>query len=163
MTLKYVSSSENSLSDLGFAFDELRMLRIAAANLSLLYPADIFEEIAPGDVLEILDSEGVQRYRSLNYFSYCNYCLEDLRTRDREELYEIESSVRARLEACRKLLLSGEERLLRGPRIAPAYRLQERLSLERAAFQVREKCLARAVSGSTGEIYLISAKEILRV
>lgn len=163
MTFNYSSSLEKSLSHLGFAFDESRMLRIAAARLSLLYPGEIFEEIAPDDVLEILDSEGVQRYRSLNFFSYCNYCLEDLLTHRWETLYDIPPPVQAQLEAGRKLLLSGEKSLLRAPTTAPTYRLQERLSAERAAFTVREKCLARAVSGATGKIYLISAKEITRL
>jgi hypothetical protein len=140
-------------------FDELRMFARAASALNLVYPAEIANIAQPGDVIEILDQDQNQLYRSFSFFSFCNYSLNDLNNYSLPELYEADSDLFPELQRIHREILSGDRSVIDLAHFRE-YFVQERLTPERAGFWVRERYLFRAVNPISGERYIVRVRRV---
>jgi hypothetical protein len=83
--------------------DQLFLWRIFK-KLRAHAPNDFLGQLAEGEVIEIHNSEFVQIYRNLHFFSLCSYTLDDLLCRPFWELYERDESIAQHL-----IRIAGEE------------------------------------------------------
>ena len=142
------------------ASEELRFFLQAIRQFALLYPARLPGLIAPGDVIEIFDAEGGQRYRSFNFFEHCNYSVDELAGHPWHELYEREAAVNQTLKNAFAELLDGRKSFVDTAALLPEYRVRESLSHEQASFWVQERFLCKCASTLTGQSFVVSAKRV---
>ncbi len=142
------------------AFDEFSMVRMAMRKLNLLSDDNVLEKVDPTDVVEIIDSNMIQVYRSYSCFGLCNYSISELVTYPWYELYERPSWVTERLMKLGMPVMRGQRSFQDLENTVPAYVLKESRTTERAAFLVQEKFYARMISSLTRESYLLSVKKI---
>lgn len=139
--------------------NEVEMLRYAMRTLSLRAEGDIFAEIEDGDVIEVVDEDFFQVYRSYSCFSLCNYSLTQLTAYPWFELYERSALVTKRLIQITQDILRGAVtyQSLAG---FPEYQIRELLTDQLTTFTIREKFAAKLTSSLTGAPYLLSVKKI---
>jgi hypothetical protein len=141
------------------AYNELGMLRMAMDKLGLLVDDNLLDRVDQTDVIEILDPNQIQVYRSFSCFAFCNYSLAELVTYPWFMLYERPAWVQ------HKLVEVGTPIYMDGPGFQSLeswepYTLRETLTEEKAAFLMQEKFLARMISRLTRETYLLSVKRV---
>lgn len=141
------------------ALDEVGMLRYALGRLGLFGEATFSEDIEPGDIIEVADSDCVQIYRSFSYFALCNYSILELSTYPWYELYERPSAITDLLMQAAKPLLEGQKSRIQFSHI-PEYSLRELLTEECAVFTMREKFAQRLISNLNGKSYCLSVKSV---
>ncbi|MCB9083565.1 MAG: hypothetical protein H6624_04440 [Bdellovibrionaceae bacterium] len=67
---------------------ELYLLKKFIRSKGLVMPGDLESYIRDGDIIEVYDGQGIQQYRSFNFFELCTYSLDEVFTHDWMELYE---------------------------------------------------------------------------
>lgn len=144
------------------AYDELGMFRYAMRHLGMLGDSELFSRVEPDDVIEILGPDYVQVYRSFTYFSLCNYSLLELSAYPFYELYDRSSVIIKKLFEHGEMIRQGKTSYV-DLRDLPEYTIREVMLEAGGVFQMREKCLARAVNAATGATYLVSIKKVKEV
>jgi len=71
-TMESVTTAGESLDDAG------RSLWHTLSTLRLIPPSDMFSHIRPDHVIEIYNLENIQIWRSLNFYKFCSYSLEEM-------------------------------------------------------------------------------------
>lgn len=143
-------------------YDERSLLRMAMSKLRLIMDDNLLEQVEQSDVVEILDPNQIQVYRSFSCFALSNYSLAELVTYPWFMLYDRPAWVE------HKLVELGSPIYQDGPGFQslgslPAYSLREKLTEEKATFLLQEKFLARMISQVTHETYLLSVKQVSNV
>ncbi len=142
--------------------NEVAMLKYAMRTLSLLCDQSVFNEIEDGDVIEIVDQNHLQVYRSYSCFSLCNYSVMQLTAYPWYELYERSSLVTRKLIECTQKILSGEASYVSMDYI-PEYQIRELLTEDGSAFSIKEKFTAKLNCTLTGSPYILSVKRLRAV
>ncbi len=84
---KYLQICQLTLSEGGKLNDPITISWAAIRQLGLRPTSDLFAHITQDDVIEIHDSIGIQIFRNFNFYSYCNYGLEELHCYPWNHLY----------------------------------------------------------------------------
>ncbi|RZA02450.1 MAG: hypothetical protein EOP11_16705 [Proteobacteria bacterium] len=135
------------------------MLLRALTKLGLLCDSGVLDQIREEDMVEILDEDLCQIYRSYNCYDLCNYSLEELTSHPFYELYERHSKITQQLvEAC-GLILNGQK-LFHGFDDMPEYHIKELLTERPEFFAVREKFLAPLSCTINRKTYILSVKRM---
>lgn len=138
---------------------ERRLLELALAKLGLLSDAGVREQIDDDDVIEIIDGEFRQVYRSYNCFAICNYSILDLTLYPFFELYDRHSGIMGRLMDGWNQVSSGQV-AYHSYADVPDYHIRELRTERPKSFAMREKFLARLGSTVDGLVYILSVKKI---
>lgn len=139
--------------------DETKMLKYAMGRLNLICDSTMLATIESDDVVEIFSADYVQVYRSFNCYALCNYSLAELGAYPFFELYERSSVVVKQLMEMGESLLAGKSSYI-SLKNFPEYTLRELMTEEQEMFSMRERCLIKVISASTGASYIVSAKKI---
>lgn len=142
------------------AFNEFSMVRMAMRKLNLFSDENILEKMDSSDVVEIIDMNMIQVYRSYSCFGLYNYSIAELVTYPWYELYERPSWVTDKIMELSMPVFQGERSFRELPDLMPPYVLKETRTEERAAFLMQEKFYARMISSLTREPYLLSVKKV---
>ncbi|MGZ3712224.1 MAG: hypothetical protein ACXVBE_10725 [Bdellovibrionota bacterium] len=144
------------------AMNERAMFIYAKKFLCLLSDSPELEDIAGGDVVEILNVDHIQVYRSYNCFALCNYSLLELTAYPWFELYERSSHVTSELLIIMNKILSGSLRYVSHAEM-PEYTLREMMTEERAVFALKEKFMLAMKSALDKCNFLLTVKKIREV
>ena len=68
--------------------DDKYFLKMCAERLGLIFDKTAYDDIRPGDVIEIYNTDLIQVFRNFEFFDVCSYTLLDLLTNEFYELYE---------------------------------------------------------------------------
>ena len=143
------------------AFNEVAMLDYAKRTFSLISEAGPVESVRMGDVVEIVDSNLLQVYRSYSCFSLCNYSLLELTSYPWYELYERPKRVTDDLIRFSEGLIGGKTPFVNFEDGSfPAYNLRELMTEEQEVYSIQERFAARLKSAHSGENYILSVKRI---
>jgi hypothetical protein len=145
------------------AFDELGMLDYAKRTFSLLGDSQYSNQIQKGDIVEIVDSDFIQIYRSYSCFSLCNYSLLELSSYPWWELYDRPSRVTEDLIAKSREIFEGRARILQFESEVAPYTIRELMTTEQEMYQVQERFAAKMLSAATGKTVMLSVKRITPV
>lgn len=145
------------------AFNEHALVRMAMRKLNLFSDENILEQVDQTDVVEIIDSNQIQMYRSFSCFALCNYSIAELVTYPWYELYDRPSWVTDKLFELGTPVLKGDRPYQDLEENVPPYLIRETRTDEQSAFMVQEKFYARMMSSHTREPYLLSVKRIKEV
>ncbi|MGZ3711396.1 MAG: hypothetical protein ACXVBE_06550, partial [Bdellovibrionota bacterium] len=141
------------------AFNERVMLQMALDKLELSMDENLLGRVNQTDVVEILDPNQIQVYRSFSCFVLCNYSVAELVTYPWFMLYERPDWVHHKLVELGTPIYTDGPAFQSLDNLQP-YSLRETLTEEKAAFLLQEKFLARMISRLTGETYLLSVKQV---
>jgi len=140
--------------------DDKSLLTHASRQLGFSLENDLLDYLAPGDLVKILNKDFLQIYRNFNFFAYCNYSLLELSTYPWYELYERSTTVTDQLiEMCGRLFKGESEALPLKQRMEP-YTVTELRTEEKNSFIIKEKLLARMRKWPSGDILILSVKQI---
>jgi hypothetical protein len=142
------------------AYSEKRLVRLAVDKLKIDADQNILDTVEHTDVVEIINSDHTQVYRSFSCFALCNYTIAELVTYHWYELYERPSWVQERLYNLCEQVLRTEGCYVDLEPLIPAYTLRETMTPERASFKMSEKFYSRMNSSLNQNPYLISVKKI---
>jgi len=139
-------------------FSELAILRIALRKLKILFDENVFSEVEDTDIIEILDENYSQIYRSISFFDLCNYSLLDLVNCPWFDLYERSSAITQQLLQAGERLFSGQTSYISLKDMEP-YTLRELKTPNRVTFLLEEKFLAKGKSAIDARSYILSVKK----
>lgn len=142
------------------ARDEKQMLSLAMKKLGLLSLHSATNLVESTDVVEILDENFCQVYRSFSCFALSNYSLIELVSMPWFELYERPSTVEEKLHWVGGQFLSGSDTYMDLTSVISPYVLREKLSEEKASFLVHERFVVRLRSSLNGKNYFLTVKKI---
>ncbi len=142
------------------ACDEKQMLSLAMKKLGLLSLHSATNLVESTDVVEILDENFCQVYRSFSCFALSNYSLIELVSMPWYELYERPSTVEEKLHWVGGQFLSGNDTYMDLTSVISPYVLREKLSEEKASFLVSERFVVRLRSSLNGKNYFLTVKKI---
>lgn len=101
----------------------------------------IFDLVAPRHVFEFYSPNQTQYFRTINFFEYTSYTIEDLYSRSWFHLYERDEKITSRILELAHLILEKKDVGILVPEI-PEHMLLERASLEKLKVPVQIICLA---------------------
>lgn len=142
------------------AFDELGMLNYAKKTFSLLGDSSLSDQIRQDDIVEIVDENFIQVYRSYSCFALCNYSLLELTSYPWWELYDRPKMVTEDLISRSSLFFEGNATFMWLEGNFPSYILRELMTEEQEAYRVQERFGAKLKSAINGQTYILSVKNI---
>lgn len=140
--------------------DDAGLLTFAARQMRLSLEDDLINKIEPGDLVEVINKDGVQLYRNFNFFNYSNYSIVDLVTYPWYELYERSSSITDYLMDCVARISRNETQFVDLTESLAPYTLKELLTEGKSVFKIREKFLAQMRHWPSGEVYILCVKRV---
>lgn len=140
--------------------DERQMLNLAMKKLGLMSLHSATNLVESTDVVEILDENFCQVYRSFSCFALSNYSISELVSIPWYELYDRPSRVEEKLHWVGGKFLSGSDNYIDLTGEIPSYVLREKLSEEKASFLVQERFVVRLKSSLNGKNYFLTVKKI---
>lgn len=147
-----VAESGELIPESGRSVDELQFLRRYLSHQRMAVPGDLENFITPGDIIEVYDSEGIQHYRSFNFFELCTYSLEEIFTYEWWHLYERNEFVTRNL--VNQFIKIFQENS--GPQLVdfPTHVARELWSPGRSTIRIKQKALI-PVSNFAGKTDLV--------
>lgn len=138
---------------------ERAMLRHALSKLRIICDDSVYEKVEGTDVVEILDKNLTQVYRSFSCFYLCNYSILELTSVPFFDLYERSSVItKSLIDACGEVL-EGRSNLTSLAAIG-SYPVRELLTEEKNSFFIQEKFVAKSLGCIDGKTYVISVKRV---
>lgn len=138
---------------------EKAMLRHALSKLRIICDESIFDEVEETDVIEILDQNLAQMYRSFSCFAICNYSVLELTTIPFFDLYERSSAItKILVEACGEIFEGKTS--FKSLRHIGSYPVREILTPEKNSFVIQEKFVARSLGCLDSNTYAVSVKRV---
>lgn len=117
---------------------EAQLLQVCARKLGLVFDSSAYSGLTADHVIEVYNSEMLQIYRNLSFFSLCSYDLLDLLTNEFYELYERSYAINEELFKASQVLSNRPYNLEPySMRHTPRHIMREKISAERRAFQVQ--------------------------
>ncbi|MFS4457624.1 hypothetical protein [Bdellovibrio sp. HCB2-146] len=101
----------------------------------------VFDLIGPRNVFEFYSPNQTQYFRTINFFKYTSYTIEDIYSRSWFHLYERDEKITSRILELALQVLEGKTSSFLVPEI-PEHMLTERASLEKLKVPVQIICLA---------------------
>lgn len=98
--------------------DNLMLTWWALRELKMKPSSDLFSNLSKTDVIEIYDNEGVQIYRTLNFYNLTTYTMEDMLCTPWYELFSRDSKVTEQLMECMARVLKSETQGIIHPDVA---------------------------------------------
>ncbi|MCC7403796.1 MAG: hypothetical protein IT288_05295 [Bdellovibrionales bacterium] len=149
---RLMTESGELIPESGRSVDELQLLRRYLSHQRTAVPGDLENFISPGDIIEVYDSEGIQHYRSFNFFELCTYSLEEIFTYEWWHLYERNEFVTRQLVNHFVKFFTGTAK----PYLIdlPSHVAREIWSPGRSTIRIKQKALI-PVHNLSGELNLI--------
>ncbi len=104
----YFNIYSSTLAEGSLPSDAARIIWNALAELGFKPTSDVFSYIEDGNIIEIHDDSFVQIFRSINFFKFCSYSLEELYCHQMTDLYERDLQLESNLMGLVAKLYRGE-------------------------------------------------------
>ena len=140
--------------------DEIGILKHALGKLRLIGSQDVIDKIEQDDVIEVLDENSCQVYRSFSCFDLCNYSLEELASYPWYELYDRSSKITQDTLNVINSVIEGKCQYVSLSTKIPEYTMSETRTEKPVTFIMKEKFMAALVHAPTNKKYVLSVKRV---
>lgn len=122
----YLSSFKDVFGELDSTIEHQLVRQFLFRYKMALTDDDVLKTVGPDDFIEIYDAQGIQIYRSWNFFKFCRYTIDQVLTRSWDELYDRPEFITHKLYSLMPALFGPEAKSIISYNIEP-FILSERL------------------------------------
>jgi len=126
-------------------------------NLKLSTLNEIYERIEDDNIVEVYNAQGVQVFRSIQFFYFCNYDLLDVETRAWNELYERHELINNRLFEIVYDLFASPNKVFNID--VPPHPMREVFSDFRQVFRIEHNCMAPVYNSDCSLFGFVSSQK----